>query len=123
MKIVNYLSKSEYGGINSGKDVQYFLTPIEIHPHSHPLYIGRCIREHEELIGLGAKNKHYSSVIAIWEGDLYDSFDEVSNKLRSNQKWIQSYQWELEKKINTLQSAITLHEEGLFSVNENKVFN
>lgn len=123
MKIVSYLSKVEKGAINSGKEVSYFVTKIEIHPHSHPLYISRCIRDHEKDLGLGAENKYYSEVIAIWDGDLYEEFEKVSMKLRSNQKWITSYENELKTQFKQLKFAVELYEDGMFPLNENKTYN
>lgn len=117
MALFYYLSKSELNAINSDIDVQYFVTVVNIEKHTHPLYVSRCIKEQEEKLGLGFKNKHFSSVVAIWEGDLFDSFEEIAKKLRSNQKWLDTYKRELEAKFKQLKNAIELYNDGLFTIN------
>lgn len=65
-----YMSKAEKGAINSGKEVSYFITAIELQPHTHPLYVGRMIKENADSLGLGIKDGFYENVIAIWNGSV-----------------------------------------------------
>lgn len=65
-----YMSKAEKGAINSGKEVSYFITIIELKPHTHPLYISRMIKENADTLGLGIKDGFYENVIAIWSGNV-----------------------------------------------------
>ena len=76
-----YLSKAERGAVNSRKDLTYFVTKIEVHPHTHPLYIQRCIKEQSERLGLGVKDGFYESTVTAWN----DDFDKI---IAENEKLI-----------------------------------
>ena len=76
MNIVYYLQKAEKFAINSGKEVRYFKVAIDVKPHTHPLYIGRCIEE--KLAELGLKQEgYYCNTIAIWSGDIDEKIAEA----------------------------------------------
>jgi hypothetical protein len=64
-----YLLKSERGAINSGKDITYFVTKIVVQPHTHPLYVQRCIKEQAESLGLGVKDGFYETMVSAWSED------------------------------------------------------
>lgn len=89
-----YLSKAEKGAINSGKEVTYFVTPIELKPHTHPLYVGRVIRENADELGYGISDGFYENVIAIWSGN-------INQEIEKNQKLAE--QWEPHKDTHPVQ--------------------
>lgn len=80
-----YLSKAERGAVNSRKDVTYFVTKVEVHPHTHPLYIQRCIKEQAESLGLGIKDGFYESMVTAWN----DDFDNI---IAEKEKMIAHYE-------------------------------
>jgi hypothetical protein len=116
MSKVFYLSKSEKGAINSGNDVQYFVTAIDVQPHTHPLYIGRCIDEQAADLGIGPRSGHYNKVVAIWSDDM----DEI---IARNEKQVEHYEplkkefpvqyYDAVKKIAEIKEAQRIIQEGL----------
>lgn len=106
VKTVKYLIKAEESAVNSNKNVRYFVTKIDVQPHTHPLYIGRCIDEQMQKLGLN--KTHYSTVIAQWTGDLTEQLRDVKEKLDSGNNWIDSYRIELINKEKTLSLAYKL---------------
>lgn len=73
MPTITYLSKAERGAINSAKDVTYFVTKVDVSPHTHPLYVSRRIQEQAESLGLGIDNGFYNAMVTAWSED----FDEI----------------------------------------------
>lgn len=94
MTTVFYLSKSEKGAINSGREVEYFVTVIDVKPHTHPLYVGRCISETAAELGRGPRSGYYDNVIAIWSGG-------IDEQIEKNEKLVE--QWEPHKTTNPVQ--------------------
>ena len=111
-----YLSKSEKGAINSGEEVEYFVTAIEIQPHTHPLYVGKCIDETATSLDRGPYSGYYDTVVAQWKG----SIDEV---LSNQQALVEQYEpikdewpaqyWDAEKKVKSLTEAKKIMAAGL----------
>lgn len=116
MSYVFYMSKAEKGAINSGKEVQYFITAIDVQPHTHPLYIGRMIDENADSLGLGIKDGFYNRVNAIWD-DHIDTMIEKSQKQadnyepRKNDFPVQYY--DAVNKVKELTEAKEIMEKGL----------
>lgn len=108
MEYTFYLSKAEKSAINSGKEVTYFVTPIEVKPHSHPLYIGRMIKENADNIGYGVGNGFYDRVIAIWTGSIDSEIAMYEEKLAQyspiRETYIAQY-WDAVEKLEQLTEA------------------
>lgn len=111
-----YLSKAEKGAINSGKEVTYFVTPIEVKPHSHPLYISRMIKENADEIGYGTVDGFYENVIAIWSGSVDAEIAMYEEKLAQyspiRETYIAQY-WDAVKKVEQLTEAKRVLNMGL----------
>jgi len=80
----------------------YFTVAIDVHPHTHPLYVARMIRERLEALGMPSNT--YSEHVAIYE-DLDAELEDATLKLNSDSEWTMAYQFELEKKYNSLTEA------------------
>lgn len=111
-----YMSKAEKGGINSGKDVSYFITAIELQPHTHPLYVGRMIKENADSLGLGIKDGFYENVIAIWSGNIDDKIAEnkaLVKQWEPHQKTHPVQYYDCRKMIDQLSEAKRVMNDGL----------
>lgn len=53
----------------------YFLVEIDVQSHTHPLYIGRMIKEKAASLGIEA-NVH-TKVVAQWSGDLEENAERL----------------------------------------------
>ena len=115
VKNVKYLIKAEEGAVNSNKNVRYFITKIDVYPHTHPLYIRRCIDEQTQKLRM--HKTHCSTVIAQWTGDLTEQLRDVKEKLDSENNWINSYRNELINKEKTLSLAYKLLTQEEFIAN------
>lgn len=124
-RLATYFIKSERNAINSGDDVVYFHLTLELQPHTHPLYIGKCIREEEERLHRSYNEKCYGNVIAIWSGDfdqLESEYLDAKTKLESGANWLQSYRWDLEKKVRDLGNVIQILENDANVILEKESF-
>jgi hypothetical protein len=111
-----YLLKSERGAINSGKDITYFVTKIEVDDHSHPLYIQRCIKEQAESLGLGAKDGFYETLVSAWSED-FDTIIAEREKMiahyESQKKEFPMYYYPIIEALKQIKEAKRIVEEGL----------
>ena len=111
-----YLSKAERGAVNSRKDLTYFVTKVEVHPHTHPLYIQRCIKEQAESLGLGVKDGFYESMVTAWNDD-FDNIIAEKEKLiahyepRKNE--FPSQYYSAVKTLGLIKEAKRIVQEGL----------
>ena len=111
-----YLSKAERGAINSRKDVTYFVTKVEVHPHTHPLYVQRCIKEQAESLGLGIKDGFYESMVTAWNDD-FDNIIAEKEKLiahyepRKNE--FPMYYYPVVETLKLIKEAKRIVQEGL----------
>lgn len=111
-----YLSKAERGAVNSRKDVTYFVTKVEVHPHTHPLYIQRCIKEQAESLGLGIKDGFYESMVTAWNDD-FDNIIAEKEKLiahyepRKNE--FPMYYYPVVETLKLIKEAKRIVQEGL----------
>lgn len=102
--IVKYLSKAEFGAINSNIDIKYFVTSIDVQSHTHPGYIARCIDNRMSEVGL--KGTHYSQVVATWKTNPADELNDIEQKLDSGNNWTTTYRKELQQKAAELSVAV-----------------
>jgi len=111
-----YLSKAERGAVNSRKDVTYFVTKIEIHPHTHPLYIQRCIKEQAESLGLGIKDGFYESMVTAWNDD-FDNIIAEKEKMIAHyeprKKEFPMYYYPVVETLKLIKEAKRIVQEGL----------
>ena len=111
-----YLSKAERSAVNSRKDVTYFVTKIEIHPHTHPLYIQRCIKEQAESLGLGIKDGFYESMVTAWNDD-FDNIIAEKEKLIAHyeprKKEFPMYYYPVVETLKLIKEAKRIVQEGL----------
>lgn len=111
-----YLSKAERGAVNSRKDVTYFVTKVEVHPHTHPLYIQRCIKEQAESLGLGIKDGFYESMVTAWNDD-FDNIIAEKEKLIAHyeprKKEFPMYYYPVVETLKLIKEAKRIVQEGL----------
>ena len=111
-----YLLKSERGAINSGEDVTYFVTKIEISEHSHPLYVQRCIKEQAEGLGLGVKDGFYETMVSAWSED-FDTIIAEREKMIAHyeprKKEFPMYYYPVVETLKQIKEAKRIVEEGL----------
>lgn len=116
MTHIFYLSKAEKGAINSGNEVTYFITPIEIQPHTHPLYISRMIKEQSESCGVGYDDGFYHDCIAIWSGDLDEQIEKYQSQVElyapNRDTYISQY-WDAVEQVKKLTEAKKVIDQGL----------
>ena len=111
-----YLSKAERGAVNSRKDVTYFVTKVEVHPHTHPLYIQRCIKEQAESLGLGIKDGFYESMVTAWNDD-FDNIIAEKEKMIAHyeprKKEFPMYYYPVVETLKLIKEAKRIVQEGL----------
>lgn len=111
-----YLLKAERGAVNSGKDITYFVTKIEVSEHSHPLYIQRCIKEQAESLGLGVKDGFYETMVSAWSED-FDTIIAEREKMmahyESRKKEFPMYYYPIVEALKQIKEAKRIVEEGL----------
>ena len=111
-----YLSKAEKGAINSVNEVTYFITPIVLKPHSHPLYVSRMIKEQSESCGVGYDDGFYHDCIAIWSGDLDEQIEKYQEQVETyapiRDEFISQY-WDAVKEVEKLTEAKKVVDQGL----------
>ena len=111
-----YLSKAEKGAINSGNEVTYFITPIVVQSHTHPLYISRMINEQSESCGVGYSDGFYHNCIAIWSGDLDEQIEKYQEQVEhyapNRDKFISQY-WDAVDQVKKLTEEKKVVDQGL----------
>jgi hypothetical protein len=116
MPIVTYLNKAERGAINSGKDVTYFVTKVSVSPHTHPIYISRCIKEQAESLGLGIADGYYDSAVTAWSEDFDEIIERAEKQAAHYEPLKSSFPMQYHSAISTIarmKNAKHLIQEGL----------
>lgn len=111
-----YLSKAERSAVNSRKDVTYFVTKVEVHPHTHPLYIQRCIKEQAESLGLGIKDGFYESMVTAWNDDFDNIIAEKEKMIahyEPHKKEFPMYYYPVVETLKLIKEAKRIVQEGL----------
>jgi hypothetical protein len=107
-----YLSKAEKNYVNSNEDVIYFLTEIDLEEDINSQTISDLLKKRAAELNLDHWNEYYSTVVAIWEGGLYEQYNQVVDKLKADRIWIPTYYNGLIKKYDMLSIAVDAFESG-----------